>query len=70
MKDPYTYDDGLTLKNKFDIKNFKKLSDLENIVVDEKRCNTPSGEFDYKHLKSIHKHLFGDLYEWAGQERS
>lgn len=25
--------------------------------------------FDYNHLKAIHKHLFQDLYEWAGTER-
>ena len=27
------------------------------------------GSFDLAHLKAIHKYLFGDLYEWAGQLR-
>ncbi|MBL1277650.1 MAG: Fic family protein [Ectothiorhodospiraceae bacterium] len=26
--------------------------------------------FDLSHLKSIHKHLFQDIYSWAGQTRS
>ena len=25
--------------------------------------------FDFQHLKAIHKHLFQDVYEWAGQVR-
>jgi cell filamentation protein len=28
------------------------------------------GRFDLAHLQAIHKHLFGDLYEWAGQLRT
>ena len=28
------------------------------------------GKFDYEHLKAIHKALFADVYEWAGQERT
>ncbi|MBS0152682.1 MAG: Fic family protein [Nitrospira sp.] len=27
------------------------------------------GAFDLPHLQAIHRHLFGDLYEWAGQLR-
>ncbi|WP_239057133.1 Fic family protein [Desulfovibrio sp. JC010] len=30
----------------------------------------PQGQFDYKHLKAIHQHLFQDVYDWAGQERN
>ncbi len=29
----------------------------------------PSGQFDAKHLKAIHRHLFQDIYEWAGHTR-
>ncbi|MDI9916829.1 hypothetical protein [Rhodococcus sp. IEGM 1379] len=25
---------------------------------------------DYDHLKAVHKALFADVYEWAGQERT
>jgi cell filamentation protein len=27
------------------------------------------GGFDYDHMKAIHRFLFQDVYEWAGQER-
>ncbi|QHE73041.1 Fic/DOC family protein [Rhodococcus sp. WAY2] len=27
------------------------------------------GKFDYDHFKAIHRALFQDVYEWAGQER-
>lgn len=27
------------------------------------------GRFDYEHMKAIHRHIFQDVYEWAGQER-
>jgi len=27
------------------------------------------GRFDLEHLQAIHRYLFGDLYEWAGQLR-
>jgi cell filamentation protein len=28
------------------------------------------GRFDLAHLQAMHRHLFGDLYEWAGQLRT
>lgn len=27
------------------------------------------GGFDYDHMKAIHRHVFQDVYEWAGEER-
>lgn len=33
-------------------------------------AKTPlEGRFDLDHLKAIHKHLFGDIYAWAGELR-
>lgn len=28
------------------------------------------GRFDYDHMKAIHRYIFQDVYEWAGQERT
>lgn len=28
-----------------------------------------AGGFDYAHMKAIHRHIFQDVYDWAGQER-
>lgn len=27
------------------------------------------GDFDYAHFKAIHRHIFQDVYAWAGEER-
>ncbi|WP_165216491.1 Fic family protein [Schaalia sp. ZJ1691] len=27
------------------------------------------GRFDYDHMKAIHRYIFHDVYEWAGEER-
>lgn len=36
----------------------------------ELRSNPVLGEFDYDHMKAIHRHVFQDVYEWAGEERT
>jgi cell filamentation protein len=30
----------------------------------------PRGTFDLTHLRAIHRHLFQDIYEWAGELRT
>ncbi|RRD49006.1 Fic family protein [Arachnia propionica] len=35
----------------------------------ELRAHPIEGRFDYEHMKRIHRHIFQDVYEWAGQER-
>lgn len=32
--------------------------------------NPVKGHFDFAHMKAIHKWLFQDVYEWAGEERT
>ena len=39
---------------------------LRAIELDRKPIE---GNFDYAHLKAVHRALFQDVYEWAGQER-
>ena len=72
MADPYLYSDVPILKNKLGIKNEKTLDLIE---AEQSRVNmmllyekgfsnfTPAG------LCEIHRFLFGDIYEWAGQYR-
>ncbi|MCM1427611.1 MAG: Fic family protein [Eubacterium sp.] len=31
--------------------------------------NPLPGSYDYKHLLEVHKYIFQDIYEWAGQSR-
>lgn len=28
------------------------------------------GRFDFEHMKAIHRHIFQDVYEWAGEART
>lgn len=37
--------------------------------LEELREHPITGSFDYAHMKAIHRHIFQDVYEWAGQER-
>lgn len=71
--DPYTDENGV-LKNKLGITNQqeldKKEADLSAFRLYELKNNPISNKFDFAHLKEIHKHLFQDVYEWAGESRT
>ncbi len=70
-QDPYLYPGTQTLINSLNIKNTKQLAELEKKVVSKRYIQpAPKGKFDLDHLKQIHKHLFGDIYPWAGSVRS
>lgn len=73
MRDPYLYEDIPVLKNLLNIREEKLLSEAESNItyiklldIDDK---ITSEKFDYQRLKDIHAYIFGDIYEWAGQER-
>lgn len=70
----YTLPDGLTLKNKLGVDNYEALQIAETRAVAERLLEIrlgqgPTGSFDAAHLKAIHRHLFQDVYEWAGRTR-
>ncbi len=70
----YCYKDTDILINKLNIKNEKDLFNAERTLVtlrtNELFDNPVKGNFDFKHLKSIHKYLFQDIYRWAGEVRN
>ncbi len=70
----YTLDDGITVKNKLGATSHDDLEALEadyvgNRLLQFELGHGPSGQFDAAHLKAIHRHLFQDVYEWAGHTR-
>lgn len=73
MKDRYFYKDTDVLKNKLNIKNNENLEIAEADITYIKLLDidrvTIHGNFDFLHLKSIHKYIFEDIYEWAGEIR-
>jgi len=73
--DPYVYPGTVyVLKNKLHIVDARKLdlaeADYTSFRLTQVTPTFPAGNFNYNHLKAIHRHLFQDLYEWAGQERT
>ena len=70
----YCYKNTDVLINKLDIKDNKKLEELERKIVLAKlyelRQNNQIGNFDIKHFIGIHKFLFEDIYPFAGLFRT
>ena len=74
MSDPYCYPNSRTLKNKLGIKDAEELLTAERRLTKyraEELFNSPiKGAFDFQHLQNIHRYLFQDLYDWAGEIRT
>lgn len=69
--DPYIYPDSGVLRNKFHIHDAATLDRVERLlVVQRMREGVPEGNFDLAHLRAIHRHLFRDVYDWAGEVRT
>lgn len=66
--DVYCYPpDYRVLRNKFDIRDADELDYVEREFAARRMLGgAPSGKFDLAHLKAIHRHLFQDIYDWAG----
>lgn len=62
------------LVNKLGITDENKLSEIEANITLVKTAQLEeipiTGNFDVQHYKSIHYHLFCDLYDWAGKFRN
>lgn len=68
--DPYAYPGGSVLRNKLGIVDADKLDRIERRLVAQRAAEgPPRGDFDLKHLRAIHRHLFQDMYDWAGEVR-
>ena len=74
----FSYDNG-TAKNRLGIDDAEALSLIERDLTHTRTLEiadgsaplaTRSGRFDLDHLRAIHRHLFQDIYEWAGTTRN
>jgi cell filamentation protein len=69
-EDPYVYSGTTVLKNKLNIHDQSLLEKAEKQLVRKRlEQGIPNGAFNYVHLKAVHRHLFQDIYTWAGKER-
>lgn len=73
--DSFFWPGSTTLVNKLGIHDEDKLAEAEYKIVRHRSHQLfadPSritAETPYGHLKQIHAHMFGDLYDWAGEPR-
>ena len=71
-KDPYVLEDG-TLKNKLGITDYNELNKAEADIGFAKLIDIDSTylrDFDAELLRSLHKHIFEDIFDWAGEYRT
>jgi len=69
--DPYLYRGLAVLQNKLGITDAAVLGYRERELFLQRATEPiPAGQFDLRHLRAIHKHLFQDVYSWAGKIRT
>ncbi|MGO2520932.1 MAG: Fic/DOC family protein [Microbacterium sp.] len=76
---PETYDPATrqgTLRNKFGERNAQALDIRERAASAARALQLDTGDislertFGIEHLRAIHRHLFQDVYDWAGEIRN
>ena len=71
MDDPYAYKGSSTLKNKIGLRNSAELESFElEMTALRAQEALPSGNLDARHYTRIHRHIFQDVYAWAGKYRT
>lgn len=69
----YCYPHSDVLMNKLGIQDAEELKKAEREITSLRLANARvykiKGQFDLQHLKDIHKYIFQDVYDWAGEIR-
>jgi cell filamentation protein len=72
--DPYVYPETSVLKNLRDIRDQQVLNafeaDATSFRLRQLANRSSRGRFDAAHLQAIHRHIFQDVYAWAGEFRT
>lgn len=73
MRDPYLYRNTDILINKHNIKDLDLLSQMEAEYTSFRLKQITEkpliGEYDFEHLCDLHRWIFQDIYDWAGEPR-
>ena len=70
-QDPLCYPSSTVLRNKEGITDQADLDEFEFLMVLTRGAEPlPDGALDYAHYRAIHRHLFQDVYDWAGEPRT
>jgi cell filamentation protein len=72
--DPYLDLDAGVLRNRLGITDAAELAraeaDFSTVRIAQLRLTPLAGRYDLPHLQAFHRHLFGDVYDWAGELRT
>jgi cell filamentation protein len=72
--DPYVYPGTRVLRNNYGIRDAAELARRENdaatVRLLQLRLYPLAGTYDIEHLRAFHRHIFGDVYPWAGEIRT
>lgn len=68
--DPYCWPGTTVLRNKLGIMDSAELDRAERVIVRTRSQSALPPGLSRNDLCALHRHLFGDLYEWAGSLRS
>ncbi len=69
--DPYCYPGSTVLKNQAGLQEQEALDAFEAAMVVQRLDEPlPAGRLSYSHYRAIHRHIFGDVYAWAGRIRT
>ncbi len=67
------YEGTNVLKNKFGLKKEEQLiiaeRNITSFLIAKAELEIPFTNVDFEFYKNLHKYVFGDIYEWAGQTR-
>jgi len=71
FEDPYSYRGSNCLKNKLGLRDPALLQAFELEMSSLRSAEPlPNGRFGPTHYRQIHRHLFQDVYRWAGRYRT
>lgn len=73
-RDSKIAEDQRVLRNLLGATDPAKLAEQERVItmrrVFELERNPIDGAFDFDHHRALHRHIFKDVYEWAGEPRT
>jgi cell filamentation protein len=69
--DPYCYEGTSVLKNRLGLRTQDQLTEFEHAISSQRAEEPlPAGNLDQRHYCALHRHLYQDVYDWAGELRT
>jgi cell filamentation protein len=70
IDDPYCYPGTTVLKNRRNLRTQEALDRFETAITAQRFSEPmPAGKLTEQHYQRVHRHIFRDVYAWAGKYR-